>query len=163
MPLAYIALGSNLGDRMGQMRRALDLLQEHDDIDVLRASPVYQNRAVGMGEEAEDFLNAVAEINCQLEPLELLDLCLEVEEQLGRTRSGEGWRPRTIDLDILYFEDVVVDDELLSLPHPRITERDFVAVPLADLAPELILNYRSVSEIVASLAQNELKLYPEKL
>ena len=87
MPLAYIALGSNLGDRMGQMRRALGLLSEGGEVRVLRTSPVYQNRAVGMGAEADDFLNAVAEIDSALDPLGLLDLCLRVERQLGRARS----------------------------------------------------------------------------
>lgn len=163
MPLAYIALGSNLGDRLGQMRQALVLLEKHDGISVLRASPIYQNRAVGMGEDAEDFLNAVAELSCSLEPLELLDVCLEVEQQLGRTRSGEGWAPRTIDLDILVYEGAQVQDERLRLPHPRIAERDFVAVPLAELAPDLEINDRSVAEVAQSLAQNELTLYPEKL
>ncbi|PXA04689.1 2-amino-4-hydroxy-6-hydroxymethyldihydropteridine diphosphokinase [Coraliomargarita sinensis] len=163
MPLAYIALGSNLGDRMWQMRRALELLELGDRVHVLRASPVYQNRAVGMGEDADDFLNAVVEVSSTLEPLTLLDTCLEVEEQLGRTRSEEGWAPRTIDLDILFYEGVSFENERLTLPHPRIAERDFVAVPLADLAPHLEINGSMASRIIEGLPQNEMKPYPESI
>lgn len=163
MSLTYIALGSNLGDRFGQMRRALELLEADFEVTVLRASPVYRNRAVGMGADAEDFLNAVAEIDSLLEPLDLLDACLAVEQKLGRTRSGEGWAPRTIDLDLLYVEGVSLTDERLTLPHPRIAERDFVAVPLADLAPELEIEGRSVREIVEALAEKQLERYPEGL
>lgn len=163
MPLAYIGLGSNLGDRMGQMRQALELLQQTDDLRVLRTSPVYQNRAVGMGKGANDFLNAVAEVNSTLPALELLEVCLGVERQLGRARSREGWTPRTIDLDLLFYEGATIQEERLVLPHPRIAERDFVAVPLADLAPELEIDSRRARVIVQSLPQNELTLYSEKL
>lgn len=163
MPLAYIALGSNLGDRLGQMRQALERLQEDGAVSVLQSSSVYQNRAVGMGDEADDFLNAVAEVSTTLEPLELLERCLAVEQQLGRTRSGEGWAPRTIDLDLLFYEESVIESPRLTLPHPRIEERDFVAVPLAGLAPELELGGRRLSEIAEKLRSNELSLYAEKL
>jgi 2-amino-4-hydroxy-6-hydroxymethyldihydropteridine diphosphokinase len=163
VPLVYIALGSNLGDRIGQMRQAVELLQHDGRVCVLRTSPVYQNRAIGMGAAAADFLNAVVEVNSTLEPLELLDACLDVEQQLGRSRSGEGWAPRTIDLDLLIYAGVTVQEARLTLPHPRIAERDFVAVPLADLAPELDISGRSARELAAGLAHNELTLYPKKL
>lgn len=161
MPLAYIALGSNLGDRLGQIRRALDLLRHEGRAQVLRSSPVYHNRAVGMGEAASDFLNAVVEVETALEPQKLLDLCLDVERQLGRTRSKDGWIPRTIDLDILFYEGISLNEEHLVLPHPRIAERDFVAVPLADLVPELEVGNRRVEEIAQCLTSGDLKLYPE--
>lgn len=163
MPLAYIGLGSNLGDRIGQMRQALELLRLNDRMRVLRSSPIYQNRAVGMGEGVEDFLNAVVEVSSALEPLELLEVCLEVEEELGRTRSSEGWAPRTIDLDLLICEGASLESERLTLPHPRIAERDFVAVPLADLVPELEINGRSAREVVHALPQNELRSYSGEL
>ncbi|MGB0408614.1 MAG: 2-amino-4-hydroxy-6-hydroxymethyldihydropteridine diphosphokinase [Opitutales bacterium] len=163
MPLAYIALGSNLGDRLGQMQNALEQLQSRFALRVLRVSPVYENRAVGMGADAGDFLNAVVEISTALQALELLDVCMEVETQLGRTRSDAGWVPRTIDLDLLHYEGVIMQDEKLILPHPRITERDFVAVPLADLAPDLEIYDRAVSAIVKDLPVIELKLVEHKL
>lgn len=163
MPLAYIALGSNLGDRIRQMREALKRLRETGHVRVLQASPVYQNRAVGMGEAADDFLNAVVEVSTTLAPLALLEACLDVEQQLGRNRTREGWAPRTIDLDLLVYQGTSLQEERLTLPHPRIAERDFVAVPLADLAPELDINSRSAREVVQGLPKNELTLYSETL
>jgi len=163
VPLAYIALGSNLGDRLGQMREALERLQQYGEVHVLHASSVYQNRAVGMGDEAGDFLNAVAEVSTVLEPLELLELCLSVEQQLGRTRSTEGWASRTIDLDVLFYEGAEIESQRLTLPHPRIKERDFVAVPLAELAPELEIDGRRLSEIAEKLRSDELSIYLDKL
>jgi len=163
VPLAYIALGSNLGDQLGQMREALERLQQDGEVRVLHASSVYQNRAVGMGDEADDFLNAVAEVSTVLEPLELLELCLSVEQQLGRTRSTEGWASRTIDLDVLFYEGAEIESQRLTLPHPRIKERDFVAVPLAELAPELEIDGRRLSEIAEKLRSDELSIYLDKL
>jgi len=163
VPLVYIALGSNLGDRMGQMRRALKLLQDQGAARLLRASPIYQNRAVGMKEDAEDFLNAVAEVKTVLQPMELLDACLAVEEQLGRTRSEGGWSPRTIDLDLLIYEGVRLEEGRLVLPHPRIAERDFVAVPLADLVPTLKIDGLSMGQIVARISKNALTACSERL
>ena len=118
MPLAtaYIALGSNLGDRLGQMQQALDLLQSNYPVQVLKTSPIYQNRAVGMG-DADDFLNAVACVQSELSPEALLNACLTVESELGRVRS-DVWAPRTIDLDLLVYGDVTMETDRLILPHP---------------------------------------------
>ena len=163
MPLAYIGLGSNLGDRIGQMRRAVDLLQQLGGMRVVRASPIYQNRAVGMGETAADFLNAVVEVSSDLEPMALLEACLAVEERLGRHREVGGWVPRTIDLDLLAYGSTSLQQSRLTLPHPRIAERDFVAVPLADLAPELQIGDRTAAEIAQGLRHDELSPYHETL
>jgi len=163
VPLAYIALGSNLGDRIGQMRQALQRLEATGRVRVVRASLVYQNRAVGMGAVAADFLNAVVEVRTALAPLELLDACLDVEQQLGRNRSGAGWTPRTIDLDVLIYDAVCLAEGRLLLPHPRIAERDFVAVPLAELIPTLKINDRSLTEIVVALSKKELAVYAARL
>lgn len=158
MPLAtaYIGLGSNLGDRLGQMQQALGLLESDYPVRVLKSSPVYQNRAVGMG-DAEDFLNAVACVETELSPEALLDACLSVESQLGRVRS-DVWAPRTIDLDLLFFSDVDLATERLNLPHPRIAERDFVAKPLLDLAPDLVVFGQPIQSIVEALPAVELEL-----
>ena len=155
MPLVYLAMGSNLGDRPGNLRAALERLQDRGAIRLLRVSPVYENRAIGMG-EADDFLNAVAELETSLEPEDLLDACLEVELQLGRERKG-GWAPRTIDLDLIHYEGVTCRTERLNLPHPRLAERDFVTVPLRDLAPDLMIGGVSVSDMVRQLNVEELK------
>lgn len=155
MPLVYIALGSNLGDRMSNLRGALARLSTQFPIKILRASPVYENRAVGMG-EADDFLNAIVEVQTDLDSESVLNACLDVEQQLGRTRSNEGWAPRTIDLDLIYFEGVEMDSQRLTLPHPRIAERDFVAVPLLDLAPDLSINGKQVKELIEALERIDL-------
>jgi 2-amino-4-hydroxy-6-hydroxymethyldihydropteridine diphosphokinase len=116
-----------------------------------------------MGGGAADFLNAVVEADTLLKPLELLDACLETEHRLGRTRAGEGWVPRTIDLDLLYFEKVTIQSERLTLPHPRIAERDFVAVPLSDLTPDLEIMGGTISQLVRQLRENQLFQTPYKL
>lgn len=153
---AFLALGSNLGDRLAQMQSALERLVG-DELAVVNVSPVYENRAVGMGEDADDFLNAIAEVETSLEPLQLLDRCLEVEQRLGRVRTGE-WAPRTIDLDIIAYGDAEIVSERLHLPHPRIAERDFVVHPLNAIAPDLIIAGQRVSEMAADLSKNELTL-----
>ena len=158
MPLvtAYLALGSNVGERLGQMRSAVCLLRE-SGVSVLRASSVYQNRAIGMGPDAGQFLNAVVEVETELPPEALLDVCLDVESQLGRVRTG-GWSPRTIDVDVLLYGGLTLESERLSLPHPRIVERDFVLCPLCDLNPDLILNGQTVAALLDALPAVDLEL-----
>ncbi len=163
MPLvrAYIALGSNLGNRLAQMQSALERLSGNQ-VKVCAVSPVYENRAVGMGEDAAPFLNAIAEVETSLAPLALLDRCLEVERELGRVRTGE-WAPRTIDLDIIAYGEETISEERLHVPHPRIAERDFVVHPLNAIAPDLCISGRRVAEMAEALAAEGLSLYPEKL
>jgi len=158
MPLsrAYLALGSNLGDRLGLMQSALEQLSDAASLRILQVSPVYENRAVGMG-EAAPFLNAMAEVETSLAPLELLDRCLEVETALGRVRTGE-WAPRTIDLDVIAYDAVTMAHERLQLPHPRIAERDFVVHPLNAIAPELCIAGQSVAAMAAALPTDALTL-----
>ena len=162
MPLttAYLALGSNLGERLEQMRDALELLRA-EGVTIATASPVYQNRAIGMG-YAEPFLNAVVEVQTELEAEALLDVCLSVETRLGRVRTG-GWSPRTIDIDLLLFGESRVDTERLHLPHPRIAERDFVLQPLVDLAPDLELFGQRLAALLEKLPTVELELIHESL
>lgn len=155
MPLVYLALGSNLGDRLANLRKALALLEANYPVKRRRISPIYENRAVGMG-EADDFLNAVVEIETSLEPEALLDACLEVEQSLGRKREG-GWAPRTIDLDLLLYEGFCCKTARLNLPHPRIAERDFVAIPLGELYPEGEIMGQTIEEIIENLPANELR------
>ena len=156
MPLttAYLALGSNVGERLEQMRSALKLLGAAG-VTIVTESPVYQNRAIGMG-EADPFLNAVVEVQTELGPEGLLDVCLAVENKLGRVRTG-GWSPRTIDVDVLTFGRTSIDTERLQLPHPRIAERDFVLQPLADIAPELELFGQPIKALLERLPLVELE------
>lgn len=158
MPLitAYLALGSNLGDRLSQMRAALELL-DADGVITGKVSSVYENRAIGMG-DAGPFLNAVVEVQTELAAEALLDVCLSVENRLGRVRTG-GWSPRTIDVDILLFGDSRVATERLNLPHPRIAERDFVLQPLSDIDPGLEVFGQRVQVLLALLPVIELELH----
>ena len=158
---AYIALGSNLGNRIGQMQSALKALAEDNQFKVLQISPLYENRAVGMG-EADDFLNAIAEVETSIAPLALLDFCLEVESKLGRVRTKE-WAPRTIDLDIIAYGAEVIEHERLQVPHPRIAERDFVVHPLCAIAPNLEIRGQRVTHMAAALPMDRLTLCELKL
>lgn len=133
---AYIGLGSNLGDRKKHLQNALKMLEIADGINLSKISPFYETKPVGYTEQPQ-FLNCAAEITTNLTPYELLKTCLHIEEALKRIRTIH-WGPRTVDLDILFYGDLVMDDETLTIPHPRIQEREFVLVPLIDIAPGLI-------------------------
>jgi len=136
--LTGIALGSNLGDRMANLRAARDLLAGISTGPVLEAS-VYQTAPIGCPEGSPDFLNTVIEIDFGGEPLELLALTQSFQKKLGRIDSPIRNAPRVIDIDILYLGDTVFSNESLELPHPRITQRRFVLQPLAEIRPDLIL------------------------
>jgi len=131
--LAYVGLGSNLGDRAGYLLAAVSLLSRLPKTRLLRLSPVYETAPVGPPQPP--YLNLVAELDTGLDPRELLQALLEVERALGRERK-ERWGPRTIDLDLLLYGDLVLEEEGLQVPHPRLHERAFVLVPLLDLLPE---------------------------
>jgi 2-amino-4-hydroxy-6-hydroxymethyldihydropteridine diphosphokinase len=128
---AYIALGSNVGDRNRLLREALLLIDSHSAINVIRVSGIYETDPVGYTEQPA-FLNMTAALLTTLAPIELLHALLDIEKQLGRTRDIR-WGPRTMDLDLLLMEDVQLDAEELTLPHPRMMERAFVLVPLRDV------------------------------
>jgi 2-amino-4-hydroxy-6-hydroxymethyldihydropteridine diphosphokinase len=129
MTRALLGLGSNLGDRLANLRRAVDLL-DRDGIGVLRTSRVYETAPVGPSQP--DYLNAVVEVATDLDPHDLLRSCLEVEERMGRVRA-ERWGPRVIDIDVLTYGSEIIDDADLVVPHPRMHERAFVLVPLLEL------------------------------
>lgn len=132
----YLGLGSNIGDRLGSLTRAVDGLKQRD-VHLVRSSRVYETDPVG-GPAQPDYLNAVIEVETKLEPRDLLRACLEVEDELGRVR-GERWGPRTIDIDILVYGDRDVFDPDLVIPHPRMHERAFVLVPLLELEADPVL------------------------
>jgi 2-amino-4-hydroxy-6-hydroxymethyldihydropteridine diphosphokinase len=130
--LAYIGLGSNLGDREETIRRAVELLG------AARVSTLIETEPWGYADQPR-FLNAVAELETDEPPRALLARLLEIERELGRTREGPRYGPRTIDLDLLLYGDDRLDEPGLGLPHPRLHERAFVLEPLAELAPELVV------------------------
>jgi 2-amino-4-hydroxy-6-hydroxymethyldihydropteridine diphosphokinase len=136
---AYIALGSNLGDRSSNIRGALDAFKDHPGIELVVCSSVIETDPVGP-EGQGPYLNAVACVRTGLEPRDLLDALLAIEQCYGRDRACEQrWGPRTLDLDLLIYADRVIDEPGLSIPHPRLHERDFVLIPLAEIAPEIMV------------------------
>ena len=141
---AFLGLGTNLGDRREQLARALRKLGEDPAVAIVRGSSVYETKPVGVVDQP-DFLNMVVQIRTSHAPLALLAVCLGVEAGLGRERR-QRWGPRTIDLDILLYDQVKLNDEHLVLPHPRMHERSFVLSPLAEIAPELQLRGKTVRE-----------------
>jgi len=128
---AVLAVGSNLGDRMGHLQGAIDALAEQ--VDIVAVSAVYETAPVG-GPDQDDFLNAVLIAETSLAPFDLLALCQRVEADHDRVREVR-WGPRTLDVDIIAMEGEVLDDVTLTLPHPRAHERAFVCVPWLDVDP----------------------------
>jgi 2-amino-4-hydroxy-6-hydroxymethyldihydropteridine diphosphokinase len=147
---AFVGIGSNLGDREGNLRRAVELLSAEDGIDVVAVSEIRETDPVGPVEQGQ-FLNGAVRIETDLGPRELLERLLTVEQRLGRVR-GERWGPRTIDLDLLVYGNQVVDEPGLTVPHPRLHERRFALEPLADLAPGLEIPGKGpISALLAEL------------
>ena len=143
---AYVALGSNLGDKEANLRKALELLQERG-VEVVKTSSFICTEPYGVTDQPQ-FLNGVCEVRTSLEPLELLHTLLDIEQKMGRVRLRH-WGERNIDLDLLLYEDVVLDTEELKLPHPDMQNRDFVLLPLAEIAPELVhpILQKSIEEL----------------
>ncbi len=136
MTRAYLALGSNLGDRVAHLQRALDAMRAEPAVAVVGVSKVYETDPVG-GPEQGAFLNAVVAVDTDLEPYGLLAFAQGLERDAQRVRV-ERWGPRTLDVDVLLYGDVRVDDDDLTIPHPRMWERGFVLAPLRDVAPDLV-------------------------
>lgn len=153
---AFVALGSNLGDRLTHLQSAVHALKAHPDISVVQVSPVYRTRAHTLvpGEQQPDYLNAVMQIRTRLPVEDLLSVCQHIERLEGRDRSNEPrWGPRTLDLDVLLYDRLSISTERITIPHPRMGDRRFVLCPLNDLAPELRVPFpydKTVSELLAS-------------
>lgn len=133
----YIGLGSNLGAPREQVQRALNELDALPQTQLARASSLYRSRAVGPGDQP-DYINAVAQLTTRLDPEPLLDALQAIEQAHERQRLVR-WGPRTLDLDILLYDDISIASERLDVPHPYLTARNFVLLPLLEIAPELHL------------------------
>jgi 2-amino-4-hydroxy-6-hydroxymethyldihydropteridine diphosphokinase len=150
MTRAFVALGGNLGDTRTILQQALDALGMLPGTRLVAQSRFYRTPPWGLHEQPA-FLNAAAELDTVLGPHELLDALLRIERDAGRVRDGERWGPRTLDLDLLHMDGLALHDERLTLPHPRIAERAFVLLPLAELAPDLELSGQgTVSVLLAN-------------
>jgi 2-amino-4-hydroxy-6-hydroxymethyldihydropteridine diphosphokinase len=152
---AYIGLGSNVGEREENLVRAISLLDSSPGIRVLRRASLYETEPVGI--EAQPwFFNTVVEVEAELAPGELLRRLKEIEKALGREDRGR-WGPREIDLDLLLYGDLVMEEDGLVLPHPELHRRRFVLEPLCELAPELIHPRlgRPLRELLAGLDERK--------
>lgn len=158
---AIVALGSNLGDRFDYLQKALNEINEISDTEVLDISNVYETLPVG-GPEQGNYLNAVISVKTDFSAEEFLLKLLLIELNLGRERTTN-WGPRTIDLDLIWFDNQEVDSENLTLPHPRAHERCFVIKPWSDIDNESLLNGNKIKDLLQDLDCSGVNLFPSKL
>ena len=154
---AYLGLGSNVGDRLATLRAVRDALDAHEQVNVEATSTIYETAPVG-GVEQPQYLNMVLRVATTLSPRDLLRLGHRLEAEHGRDRASEvRWGPRTLDIDLLLYGDETIDDPGLVVPHPRLTERAFVLVPLAEVMPPgaTLPDGSSVTRRLAALAPIE--------
>ncbi len=151
--ITYIAFGSNLENPQAQIKAAIQAIGQLGHV---IASPLYASKAIGPGQQP-DYINGVIELKTELEPLALLRKLQQIELDQGRIRSVKN-AARTLDLDILLYDQLIQDDPILTLPHPRMHERNFVLFPLAELSSELeIPKHGKISELLPHLSNNGLK------
>ena len=158
--LAALGLGGNIGDPPAAMAQALQAFATHESCRLLAVSQLYSTPPWGKVDQA-DFFNCCATIETSLEADALLDLCLEIERGMKRVRN-ERWGPRTIDIDVLTYGNATITTERVEIPHPRMTERAFVLMPLADIAPELVVNGKPISEWLNAADKTGIKTANEK-
>lgn len=151
MAQVFVGLGSNVGDRLEQISRAVQRLGRLPGVRVSRMATIYDTEPVGPPQP--EYLNTVIEMDTALSPQQLLETLKLLERQLGRVPSSQRWGPRVIDLDILLYDDRVLNEPALIIPHPRLHERRFVLEPLAQLAPKLIhpVLKQTIAELLAAL------------
>lgn len=138
MAIVYVALGANLGDPLQQAENAIAVIEQIPQTSVIKISPFYRSKPLGP-QDQPDYLNAVIKIITELSPLALLKALQTIELNLGRVRKANRWGPRTLDLDILLYDNQVIQSEELTIPHYDMYNREFVLYPLFDIAPDLIL------------------------
>ncbi|MHC1726355.1 MAG: 2-amino-4-hydroxy-6-hydroxymethyldihydropteridine diphosphokinase [Syntrophobacteraceae bacterium] len=155
---AAIGIGSNLGDSVRICLDAIGLLQKHPSIHILRVSSLYRTKPVGVTGQ-DWYVNAAVVCKTSFEPLQLLELALGMEHSFGRVRTAH-WGPRTLDLDILYYDNLLLDIPGLKVPHPLMHERLFVLAPLAEIDPDWVHPGSGLS--IASLLNRVLQLHPEQ-
>lgn len=154
---AFLGLGSNVGDSRALLAAAVADLERMARVRVVGLSRLYRTAAVGL-EDQPDFLNLVVEVATSLGPFELLDEAQRLEREAGRERTVR-WGPRTLDVDVLWYDGILIDEERLRVPHPRMEERRFVLEPLAELAPHLVLpSGRSVLEALADTLEQAVEV-----
>ena len=153
---SYLGLGSNLGNRIKNLEIVILALSKHSDIQVTASSSFYETEPVGYKEQ-KWFINQVIQIKTSLSPKDLLDVTQKMEERFGRRRTIR-WGPRTVDIDILLYGNLIMNNSSLSIPHPHLTKRRFVLVPLAEIAPSIIhpLLGESIRKILIDSSTDDL-------
>ncbi|OZM55820.1 2-amino-4-hydroxy-6-hydroxymethyldihydropteridine diphosphokinase [Lottiidibacillus patelloidae] len=160
--IAYISLGTNIGNRELNLQKAISLLQADAKIQVGNISSIYETDPVGYTEQAR-FLNMVAEINTSYTASELIKKTMEVEASLGRQRTVH-WGPRTIDLDILLYNQDKIESDHLIVPHPRMVDRAFVLIPLFEIVGDIVVNETSLKDAIKRLHDKEgVHLWKQKI
>ncbi len=159
--IVYLGLGSNLGDRLENLKNACRFLEENE-VKILARSSVYESAPQEVFDEQPNYLNAVLKVETELSPTKLLRLTRKIEEKLGR-KNKKKKQPRTLDIDILLFNDLILVSEDLTLPHPRIIYRDFVVYPLLEIEPELVypIGNLKLRECKENLPENRLRKYAD--
>ena len=150
----YVALGSNLNNPIYQVKKVVDHLSNQSDIKILNLSSLYQTKPVGITDQP-DFINAVIEIEYHKTPQELLNLLLDIEKFYGRVRLIKNG-PRIIDLDIILFDQMILNEGDLVIPHPRMFERSFVMLPLMEIAPNLKINEIPIETLVRNISTTDI-------
>lgn len=158
MTEVFVAIGSNLSNPVAQARRAIAALATLPESELQQASQLYGSRPMGPADQP-DYVNAVVRLHTRLGPLALLDQLQKIELEQGRVRKDERWGPRTLDLDLLLYGEQVIQHERLTVPHYGMKEREFVLLPLAELAPALVLPCGTpLTELVARCPRNGLEI-----
>lgn len=137
----FLSLGSNLGDKKKYLESAIEFLRQSSHIELCKVSSWYETKALTLAGEEEkhpDFLNGVVAIKTNLKPFELLDFCKKMELECGRKQTDKRWQPRTLDIDILFYGDLILENEQLQIPHPSLHQRLFVLEPLKEIAPDFL-------------------------
>ncbi len=147
----YMSLGSNIGDREGNLNKAVDLIDKNPNINILKVSSIYETEPMYVKDQ-DYFYNIVlyCRIKGEMEPLETLDFLKGIEHSMGRKRDGKRYGPRIIDIDLLYYGDYTIESEFLTIPHPKIGERKFVLIPLNEIAPGFKVNGKKIGVLLKS-------------
>ncbi|MDD3629354.1 MAG: 2-amino-4-hydroxy-6-hydroxymethyldihydropteridine diphosphokinase [Actinomycetota bacterium] len=150
MPRAYLSIGSNLGDRINYLKKALEKLKQNN-IQIIKSSNIIETEPYGYKEQGK-FLNMAVEIDSDLEPFELMKLISKIESELGRIRTKR-WGPRVIDIDIIFYDYLIINEPDLKIPHPDMQNRFFVLKPLQEIAPDFVhpVLKKTITELLENL------------
>ena len=156
MKKSYLGLGSNMGDKKRYLYDAIQILNHREEITITTLSSLYETAPWGYVDQ-DIFMNLVVEIETSLSPFELLDVCQSIENELGRVREFK-WGPRVIDVDILLYDDQVIQSKRLTVPHPYMIERDFVMIPLAEINLQLVIKDKTAQQWAQQFDQSALNI-----